>query len=108
MVSRAPLVCLVPLDLRDHLEKTVTRSADHPHANACFIVPVRSNFRSRTQSEPQYLKCCASFMQGEVGEPGQKGSKADKGEQVCYWVAMPNIHDYSFLLNHDQVIQELI
>lgn len=25
MVSRAPLVCLVPLDLRDHLEKTVTR-----------------------------------------------------------------------------------
>lgn len=44
-------------------------------------------------------------MQGEVGEPGQKGSKADKGEQVCYWVTMPNIHDYSFLLNH-QVIQE--
>lgn len=23
------------------------------HANACFIVPIRSNFHSRTQSEPQ-------------------------------------------------------
>lgn len=29
------------------------------------------------------------FMQGEVGEPGQKGSKADKGEQVSFRVPCP-------------------
>lgn len=31
-----------------------------------------------------YGSDCDSFLQGEVGEPGQKGSKADKGEQVGY------------------------
>lgn len=30
MVSKAPLVCPVLLDLRDRPEKTVTRSADRP------------------------------------------------------------------------------
>lgn len=36
-------------------------------------------------SSAQTLECvCRSLFQGEVGEPGQKGSKADKGEQVRY------------------------
>lgn len=36
--------------------------------------------------EAQVVDCVLydSFLQGEVGEPGQKGSKADKGEQVGY------------------------
>lgn len=32
------------------------------------------------------------FSQGEVGEPGQKGSKADKGEQVCF------AHTFTFMM----------
>ena len=34
---------------------------------------------------------CVSLSQGEVGEPGQKGSKADKGEQVRYGKQCPII-----------------
>lgn len=36
---------------------------------------------------------CFSLSQGEVGEPGQKGSKADKGEQVCF---LSSTHSPSF------------